>query len=103
MIADWYTREPSQYYRKNVYNAKINGFVIEGSQYGDLLALSNATFLQGTPKSPYCAQSFVFGFQQIYPQSSTQVLHSVDNPDNFSLGSFTTVRVWRYRRLVGNG
>lgn len=90
-----------------MYKAKINGFVIEGSQYGDLLAVSNSTYKQGTPTSSSCGQSTVFGFQQIYPENSSprllQIQEVADNPDNFSIGKFTVEKVWTYRRLLGKG
>ena len=42
------------------------GFVIEASQYGDVLVLSNATYQQGIPQKDTCGQSIVFGIHQIY-------------------------------------
>ena len=48
------------------------GFVIEASQYGDVLVLSNATYQQGIPQKDTCGQSIVFGIHQIYnPQELT--------------------------------
>jgi len=43
--------------------------VIDATQYGDILVLSKADYQQGTPSSPKCGQSIVFGIHQHYPLS----------------------------------
>ncbi len=109
IVEDWYTRQPSQYYRKVVSKITVNNFVIEATQYGDVLVLSNATYLQGTINKSTCGQSTVFGVQEIYPnQTSTEINKNIREEgdkveDDFSLAGYTAEQVWRYRRLVGKG
>ena len=68
-IADWYSPKDSEYYLKYVTKLAVNSFAIDATQYGDLLALSNADFQQGTPLSSTCGQSIVFGIHQQYTPS----------------------------------
>lgn len=43
----------------------MRNYVIEASQYGDVLVLANASYMQGTGNRSTCGQSIVFGVQQI--------------------------------------
>ena len=65
-IRDWYSPENSTYFEKTLSTLTVSSFVIEGSQYGDVLALAKAAFMQGTKYSDTCGQSIVFGILEEY-------------------------------------
>lgn len=60
-IQDWYTYGDNEYYNKTLTDLRVTKFVIEATQYGDVLVLSNAEYQQGTNRSSKCGQSIVFG------------------------------------------
>ena len=72
----------------------MNNFVIEASQYGDALVLSNASYMQGTLNKTTCGQSTVFGIQQIVktnlsnPNKLNYAIEKAET-DDFSLASYT--------------
>lgn len=49
----------------------MNNFIIEATQYGDVLVLSNASYMQGTANKSTCGQSIVFGVQETLGTNST--------------------------------
>lgn len=65
-IRDWYDPIASEYYTKVVSSIRVDGLVIEASQYSDVLVLSKGSFSQGTPRSDVCGQSIVFCLHQEY-------------------------------------
>lgn len=72
-IQDWYTYGDNEYYEKVENTLKINKFVIEATQYGDILVLSNTDYLQGTNRSTICGQSIVFGVHQEYAEAQDKL------------------------------
>lgn len=81
-IKDWYSTSESEFYSKSILDLKVNKFIIEASQYGDILVLANAGFLQGNQHSSTCGQSIVFGLHQEYSNSSKQAFSLTIHPAN---------------------
>lgn len=118
-LPDWYAPEPSERYDKRTLtfqspSAKRLVF-IDGTEWGELLALTDAPYLQGAEKvdgqfdsRDRCGQAITFGFVQRYherpvsdhPQHATAPRLGFgrykDKPDAWS-------RVWTYRRVYAAG
>ena len=46
-LPDWYSQEDSAWFTKTQLSFTNISFVIEGTSWGEVLALSNASYLQG--------------------------------------------------------
>ena len=115
-IADWYSPEDSSRYSKQVLTfpaAKATVF-IDATDWGEVLALSGANYLQGIESidgkqgDDRCGQSTVFGFVEQFN------FDPVDEPsvgkisDDLGYGDYSDRHdawdlIWTYRRLKGNG
>ncbi len=120
-IPDWYVRNNSAFFQKQQFciRARNNNtlVVVEASEFGDILALSNADYLVG--EDPYegaterdfsaSGQSFTFTFNLAIGAScdgaaDSQWTGELTNPKHtFDLGTYGWDGVWNYRRLKGNG
>ncbi|KAL9643031.1 hypothetical protein ABK040_010722 [Willaertia magna] len=115
-IRDWYDEKESNRYEKNLLSFSNSSVYIEASEWGELMALSNASFLQGLSErydgdvsgigTDTCGQSIVYGFAQKY---NSEVTKEPDNPypvhypNFYSLYGTSWDRVWTYRRLFTSG
>ena len=115
-IADWYSPEDSTRFTKEVllFPAAKTTVFIDATEWGEVLALSGANYLQGIESvdgkqgDDRCGQSTVFGFvERLNPGP-------VDEPsmgkitDDLGFGDYTGKPdawdlIWTYRRLKGNG
>lgn len=118
-IPDWYSRENSSRFLKTVRTFRGRGgrepIVVEATEFGDVLALSGASYLQGvesaldsltaTPGGEVCGMATVFPFVMEY---ADQPVTEAPNPypdyrGNYSLQTYSGTtpweRVWTYRRL----
>ena len=120
-ISDWYAGPDSEYFYKQqlAVQARNNHslMVIEASEFGDILALSNAHYLVG--EDPYegaterdfstSGQSFTFAFNLAIGAACNSDADShwsgeLANPEHsFDLGTYGWAGVWNYRRLKGTG
>lgn len=107
-LAHWYSREnvPGKYDKK--IHQIFGKVFMEGSPFGDLLVLSDSTWIQGLEYfNETCGQSFTFGFtEKLYENDTNEPDESpYPLPDGakefYSLERFTWESVFRYRRLQG--
>jgi len=116
-IADWYDPANSTLFSKRVLRFTGFGVVVDGTEFGDVLATAGLGTAQGveTPQEDsttyldYCGQGTVFPLfitladvQQPPPQPVPVPPGSSEGAP-FSLGNFTWERVWSYRRTVSAG
>ncbi len=109
-LADWYSPANSTQYTKQTLS--ITGRVfIDATELGDVLALSDAPYLQGVEtvdgsfeiQDDRCGQASVFPLVARYnasAQSEPANPFAVDHPAFYSLGTTTWDRVWTYRRVI---
>lgn len=112
-LPDWYSDNESQWFRKTSISFKNVSLVVEGSPWGEVLVLSNASYLQATMErfdgdtsgqgNQVCGQSFTFDFLEQLKQSPTD---EPENPlplprggGNYSFEGATWQRIWTYRRV----
>ena len=124
-LGDWYAKTDSARYTKELLafegrNGKTPVFV-DASEWGEVLALSNASYLQGVDvtdgsreTNDTCGQSIVFGFAQKLeaeavpepelPEATpaSKGFYSLATPAGFTEAQQWD-RVFRYRRLRGQG
>lgn len=116
-IPDWYSRVPSERFNKEII--RISGgksvVFIDATEWGELLALSGSSYLQGVELregeldgNDRCGQSVVFGFaQRLHAAASSDRAPEVQAV-GLGLGKFAERvdawrKIWTYRRLLGNG
>ncbi|TWT35641.1 tricarballylate dehydrogenase [Posidoniimonas corsicana] len=117
-LADWYSVAPSERFDKHVYvfsaGADRQTVFIDATEWGEVLALSGASYLIGAedPEKPLagssaCGQAITFGFVMRY-HSSAQEKHPVyPTAPNLGFGSYRDRadawdKVWTYRRLLAD-
>lgn len=112
-LLDWYSEDDSPWFTKTSISLTNIAFVIEGTSWGEVLVLSNASYLQGVMEqfdgdtsgvgNDHCGQSFTFDFLE---QLSSTPVDEPPNPlpeptggGNYSLKDQSWERVWTYRRV----
>lgn len=118
-LAEWYSVTDSPRFAKTVhqFDSKPKGSTvfIDATEWGELLALSGADYLQGvehveggTAGDDTCGQSTVFSFVQRI-QSSAET-HETEPPkaDRLGYGDYQAKEnpwelIWTYRRIRGQG
>ena len=116
-IPDWYAVEDSNRFSKQLIRFEGRGTTpvfIDATEWGELLALSGADYLQGldaadagdAAKTERCGQATVFGFvQEFHAQPSADRSPEVVG-ENMGWGKYqgredVWPKVWTYRRLRG--
>jgi len=120
-IDDWYSPRPSAFFHKRrVSFGPRDGrkmAVIEASEFGDILALSNARHLVGEDEfegstrqwRSGCGQSFTAVFNLSItnngeaPNDRSWPAEDTPREHGFSFGAYDWSKVWQYRRLKGCG
>jgi hypothetical protein len=113
-LPDWYSEQNSTRYRKRLLSFTGKVF-IDGSDWGELLALSKADYIQGLAEKydgdasgegpDRCGQSMVFGFAEEYLRQDPIVPeppnpYPVEYPDYYQvLKQLSWDQLWTYRRL----
>ena len=112
-LPDWYSEKDSAWFSKTQLSFTNLSFVIEGTSWGEVLVLSNASYLQGLMEqfdgdvsgvgNSTCGQSFTIDFLEQLRETP------VDEPPNplpeptggadYSFGPLTWERVWTNRRV----
>lgn len=112
-LPDWYSTADSAWFTKKELSFTNVAFVIEGSSWGEVLVLSNASYLQGLMErfdgdtsgvgNATCGQSFTFDFlEQLRETPVDEPPNPLPAPTggaNYSFEHFTWERVWTYRRV----
>ena len=116
-LPDWYSEKDSAWFSKTQLSFTNLSFVIEGTSWGEVLVLSNASYLQGLMEqfdgdasgvgNSTCGQSFTIDFLEQLRETP------VDEPPNplpeptggakYTFESLTWERVWTYRRVNTSG
>ena len=115
-VEDWYSEDDSALFTKK--SVRLTGpaahalpLVIDATEYGDVLALSGATFVQGNEISERglasddtCGQAFAFPFYMDAAASSESMRKRTTRAPgaNYSLDNHTFADVWSYRRVGAN-
>lgn len=112
-LPDWYSDADSDWFTKSHLSFQNLSFVVEGSSWGEVLVLANASYLQGITEQfdgdisgqgdDQCGQSFTFDFLQ---QLSSVPVDEPPNPlpkpiggGNYSFEGHTWENIWSYRRV----
>ncbi|UJR33832.1 hypothetical protein I4U23_021256 [Adineta vaga] len=112
-LPDWYSSTDSAWFTKTQLTFTNLSFVMEGSSWGEVLVLSNASYLQGLMErfdgdtsgmgDSTCGQSFTFDFlQQLRETPVDEPPNPLPEPTggaNYTFESLTWERIWTYRRV----
>eukprot|EP01112_Ceratiomyxa_fruticulosa_P019682 TRINITY_DN6497_c0_g1_i1.p1 TRINITY_DN6497_c0_g1~~TRINITY_DN6497_c0_g1_i1.p1 ORF type:complete len:588 (+),score=105.17 TRINITY_DN6497_c0_g1_i1:75-1766(+) len=112
-IPDWYSPKNSSRWIKEtlIFVAPV---FIEATEWGEVLALGNASYLQGIDErfdgdtsglggSETCGQAFTFGFVETFDSKATYEPpnpYSVPYPSHYSVAGYGWRQVWTYRRII---
>ncbi len=117
-MQDWYSASDSDRYTKELITLTGVGgrdpIVIDATELGDVLALSDAPYMQGVETSDgatqaaseLCGQAFVYPFvMRIEGSTTSDDLPKVtpDHPEFYGFGNYDWNKIWVYRRLKGTG
>jgi len=116
-IKDWYSPLDSYRYSKQILqfssaNDGTQAIFMDATEWGELLVLSGAPYLQGIDErfdgdtsgigDTQCGQGITVDFIEIInPENTTEPPnpYHVDHPDYYSLSGFSWDQVWTYRRV----
>ncbi|CAF1242726.1 unnamed protein product [Adineta steineri] len=112
-LPDWYSEEDSAWFTKTQLSFTNISFVIEGTSWGEVLVLSNASYLQGLMEkfdgdtsgigNSTCGQSFTFDFlEQLQEKPVDEPPNPLPPPiggANYSFLNLPWERIWTYRRV----
>jgi hypothetical protein len=108
-LVDWYSPRDSARFAKTVFTFNAAVF-IDASEWGELLALSRASYRIGLdgddPTAERCGQSITYGFVQQMLDEPTDEVVTHDEVDHLGFGPYTNrddawPRIWTYRRILG--
>ncbi|CAF1265342.1 unnamed protein product [Didymodactylos carnosus] len=108
-LSDWYSRDESPWFTKTNLSFTQFQYVIEGSAWGEVLALANVTYLQGLTEqfdgdtsgigNSTCGQSFTFDFlEKLMDKPTDEPKNPLPDRGNYSLASYKWEQIWTYRR-----
>jgi hypothetical protein len=117
-MPDWYAPGESVRFKKEIFELRApdgaTPIVIDGTEFGEIMVLAGASYLQGLEKSEgsletaqeTCGQSFVYPFvakMNEKPVTETVPGGPPDHPEFYSVDSHGWTKVWTYRRIRGSG
>ncbi|MEN1678668.1 MAG: FAD-dependent oxidoreductase [Planctomycetota bacterium] len=120
VLADWYSPTPSERFTKEVLvfargEGKAPPVFIDATEWGELLVLADAPYLQGAElaedsdlANEPCGQAITYGFVQRYNESPVAGGEAFPSAPNLGFGSYRErddawSRVWTYRRIYATG
>jgi hypothetical protein len=113
-LPDWYSPEPSDRFAKEILTFEASVFV-EATEWGELLALADASYLQGVEipdgaldGNDRCGQAIVYSFVQRLHAEPVEEPQRAEPLDNLGFGPYrgradAWEKIWTYRRLKGLG
>lgn len=118
-LTDWYSPESSDRFTKTTLqfhsNTNKSTVFIDATEWGEVLALSGANYLQGTENeegkpggNDTCGQSTVYCFIQALHERKISQTHATSDPTKLGLGDYQEKAnawnlIWTYRRVRGEG
>ena len=118
-IQDWYSATASPRFDKEVlrFSARADGTTVfvDATEWGEVLVLSGADFLQGVEpedgsreSNDTCGQSTVFCFVQEFHEQQMPQTAKPYRADRFGFGDYKNRKdawnkIWTYRRIAGQG
>jgi hypothetical protein len=111
-LPDWYSQEDSAWFTKTQLSFTNISFVIEGTSWGEVLVLANASYLQGLMEqfdgdisgigNPTCGQAITIDYlEQLRDQPTDEPPNPLPKPiggGDYSLGGATWEHIWTFRR-----
>lgn len=112
-LPDWYSNNDSAWFIKTELSFTNFQFVMDGTSWGEVLVLANASYLQGVMEqfdgdtsgvgNATCGQAFTIDFlEQLRELPEDEPPNPLPEPTggaNYSLGMMTWERIWTYRRV----
>ncbi len=112
-LPDWYSKADSAWFTKTELSFTNFQFVMEGTSWGEVLALSNASYLQGLMEqfdgdtsgigNATCGQSFTIDFlEHLREKPEDEPPNPLPEPKggaHYTLGEMTWEQIWTYRRV----
>ena len=112
-LPDWYSKNDSAWFTKTELSFTNFQFVMDGTSWGEVLVLSNASYLQGVMEqfdgdtsgvgNATCGQAFTIDFlEQLRETPEDEPPNPLPEPTggaNYTLGMMTWERIWTYRRV----
>jgi hypothetical protein len=112
-LPDWYSEDDSAWFTKSELSFTNFSFIIEGTSWGEVLVLSNASYLQGLMEqfdgdisgigNSTCGQAVTIDFlEQLREEPVDEPPNPLPEPSggaNYTLHPETWERVWTYRRV----
>jgi hypothetical protein len=119
-LADWYSAKPSARFDKQLLEfvaapARRPPVFVDATEWGEILALSGAPYLQGienrdggTTGNDACGQATVFCFVQRFHDSFVEEPPQRHDAPNLGFGQYRDRpdawrKIWTYRRIRGQG
>jgi hypothetical protein len=120
-LPDWYRRKPSDRFDKRVITIDGHGLTdrhtvfIDATEWGELLALSGAPYLQGVESvdggfegNDRCGQATVFGFVERFSADPVDEPPVPTGPTDLGFGDYAPKPnawelIWTYRRIKNSG
>ena len=111
-LSDWYSENDSAWFTKTQLSFTNISFVIEGTSWGEVLVLSNASYIQGLMEqfdgdisgigNPTCGQAITIDYhEQLLETPVDEPPNPLPKPvggGNYSLGNATWEHIWIFRR-----
>ena len=112
-LPDWYSPDDSAWFTKTELSFTNLSYVIEGTSWGEVLALANASYLQGLMEqfdgdisgegNSTCGQAFTIGFlEKLYETPTDEPPNPLPEPSgekNHTMDADTWTWVWTDRRV----
>ena len=118
-MPDWYSPVASARYTKQTIQISSNRpagpMVIDATELGDVMVLSDAAYLQGVEpmdgsiysSGDTCGQAMVFPFTMRLNAApvadNMPPVGPPSHPEFYAFGVYNWDQIWRYRRLIGTG
>jgi hypothetical protein len=112
-LPDWYSPDDSSWFTKTQLSFTNFSFIMEGTSWGEILVLSNASYLQGITEqfdgdisgkgNATCGQAITFDYlEQLHEtpvDEPPNPLPKAIRGGNYSFGESTWERIWIFRRV----
>jgi hypothetical protein len=112
-LPDWYSPNDSAWFTKTQLTFTNFSFIMEGTSWGEVLALANASYLQGLMEqfdgdlsgkgNATCGQAITYDYlEQMMAEPTMEPPNPLPEPfrgGNYSFGNSTWENIWIFRRV----